>query len=219
MEKKEVKVFAKGMCFNKIFWIFMFGCVFGVVCETIYFFLKYNIIESRSGLIYGPLNLVYGFGAVVLLLLLYKIKDTKKVFLLSAIIGGAVEYVCSLFQEKVFGTISWDYIDNFFNFNGRTDLLHMIFWGFLGVFFIKFLWPFLNKSIERIPHLFGNIATIIMIIFMTFNVTISYLAVDRQVKRHQGIKATNNISKFLDNHYTDEYLAKIYTNAKEVEKK
>ena len=219
MNKKEVKVFANGMCFNKIFWVFMFGCIFGVVCETIYFFLKYNIVESRSGLIYGPLNLVYGFGTIALLLTLYKIKDTKKVFIFSAIIGGAVEYICSLFQEKVFGTISWDYINNFLNFGGRTDLLHMIFWGLLGVFFIKHVWPFLNKSIERVPYLVGNIITIVMIIFITFNITISYLAVDRQVKRHEGIEATNKMEVFLDNHYTDEYLAKIFTNAKKVEKK
>ena len=33
--EKEKKKFAEGMCFYKVFWIFLFGCVFGAYYEEI----------------------------------------------------------------------------------------------------------------------------------------------------------------------------------------
>ena len=41
--------------------------------------------------------------------------DYLKIFLITMILGGITEYVCSYIQEKVFGTISWDYSYLIFN--------------------------------------------------------------------------------------------------------
>lgn len=52
-----------------------------------------------------------------------------RIFLVTAILGGVTEYIGSYAQEKLFGTISWDYSHLPFNLNGRTSLLHCTYWG------------------------------------------------------------------------------------------
>ena len=40
------------------------------------------------------------------------------------IVGSVVEYICSLGQEIIFGSRSWDYSHMPFNINGRICLLY-----------------------------------------------------------------------------------------------
>lgn len=48
-------------------------------------------------------------------------------------IGGAYEYICSVFTEIVFGKIFWDYLGLPFNLGGRINLLYCFFWGIATV--------------------------------------------------------------------------------------
>ena len=124
--KQKKEVFAKGICFQKTLWVFLIGSIFGVVMETIVSYFQYGDFESRKGLIYGPLNPVYGFGAVIFMIFLVKYKNPLKVFFGGMLLGGGFEYLCSIIQEKVFGTTSWDYSGHAFNIGGRTSLFIMI---------------------------------------------------------------------------------------------
>ena len=49
-----------------LFWIFVAGCVFGLVVETVFHAIVYGGYESRAGLVWGPFSPIYGTGAVVL---------------------------------------------------------------------------------------------------------------------------------------------------------
>ena len=210
----EKEVFAKGICFKKIFLLFIIGCVLGCFTEMINHYIHYGNIVSRSGLIYGPFNPVYGFGIILFVLCLSKTKNHFYVFIGGMVLGGFFEYLCSLFQEKVFGTISWDYSHQMFNIGGRTSLKYMIIWGVLALIVVKVIYPFLSNLIESVPNNFGNLITISLIIFMIFNVLISSLACLRQSERAQGLKANNELEVFLDKHYPDERLNKIFENNK-----
>ncbi len=214
MEKKEV--FAEGLSWKKIFWIFIIGCVFGCVLETLIHFLTQGDFVSRKGLIYGPLNPVYGLGAAGFTISLYKRKNIIVIFIIAAILGGFFEYTCSFIQEYLFGTVSWDYSNRPFNIQGRTCLKYMIYWGLLGVLFIKIVYPFLSKYIEKIPINLGNAITVFMIIFIIIDCTISIAASHRQWERKEGIKPNNQIEIFIDEKYPDERLDKIYENKKDV---
>ena len=141
MKQKE-ETFAKGICFKKIFWLFMVGCVFGCVFEMVNHFIHYGDWVSRRGLIYGPLNPVYGLGLVFFVIFLSKIKNPALIFLGGMLLGGGCEYLCSLVQEKVFGTLSWDYSHQLFNIGGRTSLKYMIIWGLLALLVMKIVYPF-----------------------------------------------------------------------------
>ena len=210
MEQKEV--FARGICFKKIFLLFMIACLIGSFMEMINHFLHYGNVESRSGLIYGPLNPVYGFGIILFILCLSKVEKPVHIFILGMFLGGGFEYLCSLFQEKVFGTVSWDYSHQMFNIGGRTSLKYMIIWGFMALLVMKVIYPFLSNLIERVPVNFGNVLTMFLTLFMIFNVCISVMACLRQPERSLGLKASNGMEVFLDKHYPDERLNEIFEN-------
>ncbi len=210
MEQKEV--FARGICFKKIFLLFMIGCLIGCFMEMINHFLHYGNVVSRSGLIYGPLNPVYGFGIILFVLCLSKVEKPVHIFILGMFLGGGFEYLCSLFQEKVFGTVSWDYSHQMFNIGGRTSLKYMIIWGFMALLVMKVIYPFLSNLIERMPVNFGNVLTMFLTLFMIFNVCISVMACLRQSERSLGLKASNGMEVFLDKHYPDERLNEIFEN-------
>lgn len=213
-QKPAARSFAHGLNFYKLFWIFFIGCFAGVVIETIWCLVVHSKFESRQGLIYGPFNPVYGFGVLVLTVGLHWLSKKRDlwIFLGSMILGSGVEYLCSWVQETVFGTLSWQYDARPFNLNGRIDLLHSVFWGLLGLIWVKELYPRLSRLIEKIPNRWGIPLTWVLVVFMALNMVISGLAVARQTERHAGIPASNAVEVFLDRHYSDERLKKVYTN-------
>lgn len=201
-----------------VFWVFIIGSILGYIYETILVILQKGYFESRQGLIYGPFIPVYGIGGIVYYLVLKKVKTKNKikVFFITMILGGVTEYLCSFVQEKLFGTISWDYSYLPFNFNGRTSLLHCTYWGIAGVLYISYIGPMIEKlrGIDRDKMKF---VTIILVMFITFDITISCVAADRQKERRNDILPKNQVDIFLDKYYSDEYLDKIYTNLKELD--
>lgn len=195
-------------------WIFILGSIFGFLHETLLEYIKHGEWIPRRGLIYGPFSQVYGIGAVTLSLILYKIKNPVKLFLISTFLGGLTEYIMSLIQEYIFGTISWDYSEYFLNIYGRTSLFHAICWGIIGLLYIRYALPFIIKIISKLKNKMGYILTILLAVFLIFDILISALASIRQDQRKNKIKATTTIQTFLDKNYDDEFMDKIYNNSK-----
>lgn len=199
--------------FLKLFWIFVFGCIMGYVMEVIFNFVRTGEFETRQGLIYGPFAPVYGIGTLAFYLILPKFKKMWQVFLVSGVLGGVTEYLCSFFQEKLFGTISWDYSNQLFNFNGRTSILYCLVWGALGVTFIKFVYPYFDKIFDKVLYKIGTkVITAFAVVFMIFNISISSLAAQREYERREHIEAGSRMDVFLDEHFPDEILDEVYRN-------
>lgn len=199
--------------FLKLFWIFVFGCIMGYVMEVIFNFVRTGEFETRQGLIYGPFAPVYGIGTLAFYLILPKFKKMWKVFLVSGVLGGVTEYLCSYFQEKLFGTISWDYSNQLFNFNGRTSILYCLVWGALGVAFIKLVYPYFDKIFDKVLYKIGTkVITAFAVVFMIFNISISSLAAQREYERREHIEAGSRMDVFLDEHFPDEILDEVYRN-------
>ena len=201
-----------------VFWLFIIGSTLGYICETIVGLLQDGVLASRKGLIYGPFTPVYGLGIVIYYLVLSNIntKNKIKVFFITAILGATIEYTCSLLQEKIFGTISWDYSNHIFNINGRTSLLYCSFWGIAGVLYVIYIDPFIEKLKPKIDQKSVKIITVIFAILMILDITISFIAAERQTERRNNIAPQNKLDLFLDKHYPDQYMDKIYSNKKEV---
>ena len=213
-EKQEAH-FAQGMTFYKLFWVFFIGCFAGVVLETIYCLIQRGHYESRVGLIYGPFNLVYGVGALCLSGALYRFRNRGRVFSFVGgfIVGSVVEYACSWFQEVCFGSTSWDYSNMPYNLNGRICLLYSIFWGILGIFWIKDIYPRMAKWILKIPNKVGKPLTWALLAFMVFNSVMTLFTSLRWTARREGVPASNAFEAYLDEHYPDERMQKIFANA------
>lgn len=203
---------------TKIFFIFMIGSVIGYVVEMIVAFVQEGHFESRQGVLYGPFTPVYGIGILVFYMFFNRIKtrEKKKIFLLAMLLGGITEYLCSFLQEKIFGTISWDYSNWILNINGRTTLIHCTYWGIAGILYISYIEPILPK-LEALTRKNGTkILAGGMAILMFFNITISSLAAIRQKYRNEKIKPQNKLEEFLDEKYPDEYMDKVFANKKQV---
>lgn len=211
--------FAEGLCFRKLFFIFLIASMIGTIYEDLLIFVRtfletgVGVWMTHRGVIYGPFNVIYGFGAALMCwLLLRKPYKNWQIFLYSALMGGTVEYLLSLGQELVLGTRSWDYSGSFLNLNGRTTIPIMLIWGVMGLIFIKVVYPWVSDLIERIPPTIGENLYIILLIFMIFNMVISWSALIRQNLRHYEIRPLTPLGEFYDRYYPDEFLRKYYTN-------
>ena len=199
--------------FFKIFWVFIIGCLAGYILEVTWHFILTRGFQTRQGLIYGPFAPVYGLGTLAFYLVLPKIKNIFNIFWVSALLGGITEYLCSYFQEKLFGTISWDYSGLFMNLDGRTSITYCILWGILGIIFIKLIYPYIEKIFDKINMtVITKFVTAFAVVFMVFNISISSLAARRQYERREHIAPQNDIDEFLDEHYPDEFMNKVFAN-------
>ena len=185
-----------------------------MLVELVWCLLKNGYIESRSGLVYGPFNLLYGFGAVVLTLALYRFRNNGKwlSFLGGFLVGSGVEYFCSWFQEVLFGSRSWDYSMMPFNLNGRICLMYSVFWGALGVAWVKVIYPWISAIILKMPNKAGKITTWILVTFFVINIVVSIIAVFRWSQRIDGVVASNGFWQFVDLHFPNSRMEDIYPN-------
>lgn len=206
--------FARGMNLYKLGLILFIGSFAGVIIELLWCLVRHGYIESRSGLVWGPFNLLYGVGAAALSMCLYRWRNRGKwlSFLGGFAIGSAVEYACSWLMETLFGSKSWDYSDMAFHLNGRICLLYSIFWGILGVLWIKDIYPRMAKWILKLPDRAGKILTWALVIFLAVNTAVSGLAVHRWSERTNGLPPSNRMEELLDQRFPDERMQRVYAN-------
>lgn len=221
LEEGQPRPFAYGLCFSKLFWIFMIGNVVGFVLETVYaLVVPPHQFQLRVSVVCGPFILVYGFGAVAITLFLYKMYNQRDVliFIASMFIGGGFEYLCSFLQQALFGTVSWEYSDSILNVSGRTNLMYSFFWGILGLLWLKDVYPVLSRFIERIPQKLGRTLTVCAAVFMAVDILLSAGAVYRQSERVNGIPAQTGVQQFFDYYFPDDFLKTIYPSMQYVGK-
>lgn len=214
-EAKDKTVFAYGCGFYKLVVLFFVGAFVGDIIETIFCRITMGEWMSRSSVVWGPFSIVWGLAIAAATLMLYKYKDRSDgfLFLIGTGLGGAYEYLCSVFTEIVFGKVFWDYSDIPFNLGGRINLLYCFFWGIAAVVWFKLIYTRLSKVIEKIPVKFGKITTWILVVFMIANVLMSCFALTRYDQREKGIDAKQSWQVWLDKHYDDEKMMRIYPNA------
>ena len=203
---------------TKIFWIFLIGSIIGYGLEMIVGLVQNGHFVSRQGLLFGPFIQVYGVGLVAYYLVISNIKKKSyiKIFFITMLLGGIVEYLFSYFQETWFGTISWDYSNLLFNIHGRTSLLHCLYWGIGGVLFVRFILPLIRNLNEWCKNTNFRFITAFLVLFITFDIVMSGMAGSRQLERKNNIAANGYIDNFFDEYYPDEKLEQIYSNAKTV---
>ena len=207
--------FAEGFNFYKCFWIFLIGSFYGFVVETIFCLAKNGYLAYRSNILFTPLNTVYGLGALLLYICLYKIKNNiPLLFVVGTVAGTVVEYLCSWVQQMAFGSVSWDYSHLPLNINGRVCLLYSVFWGLLAIAWAKFLQPALDKSIAKIPDKIGRPLTWILFTSIAIVAVLTIVAVVRWNLRTNGIEASYQLTMWVDHRFPDTYMQNVFNNLK-----
>ncbi|MCD7715296.1 MAG: putative ABC transporter permease [Lachnospiraceae bacterium] len=220
-ERDEIRsgkyVFAKGLCLNKLLWIFIIWAFVGDLFETVFVWATTGVWMSRTSVIYGTFSIVWGFGAVIISVVTQKLvnREDRFVFFSGAVLWGVYEYTCSVISEFVFGRTFWDYSDMMFNIGGRTNLLFCIFGGILSVLWVKSLYPLVSGLIEKIPPAIGVIATWSVIVVMVADLLLSGAVLSRYVNRLEGMEEQNVLEEFIDANYSDEFVESIWPNMQE----
>ncbi len=206
--------FAKGLCWDKLVWVFLISALLGDIIETFWCGLVDGQWMNRSSVLYGPFSFVWGLGAVVLTVALQGLaeKNDRYIFAAGFVVGGAYEYLCSVFTELVFGTVFWDYSDMPLNIGGRTNVLFCFFWGVLAVVWIKIIYPPMSKGIESLPALWGKIATWIVVFFMACNGLLTGGAMLRYGARPAQPEPANTFEEFIDRQYPDQRMEERWPN-------
>ena len=196
--------------FFNLFWIFTVCCVLGLIIETVYHFVVVDPghYQDRAGLLFGPFSPIYGFGAVLMTVALNRFHDKNVVliFLVSAVIGGAFEYLTSWFMQFAFGIVAWDYSGTFLSIDGRTNGMFMAMWGVLGVVWIKLCLPWMLKLVNLIPWNWRYAVTTVCAALMIVDGAMTLLSLDCWYQRMAGKPAETAMAQFFDRNFDNEYM-------------
>jgi len=91
-------------------------------------------------------------------------------------------------------------------------LLYSIYWGVLGVVWIKELYPRMARAILRISNRVGKPLSLALCAFMIFNTMMTGAAVLRWTHRREGRQSGNRVEAYLDEHYDNERMERIFSN-------
>ena len=190
-----------GIDLRVYFLLFMTYAICGWIMEVTCKLIQYKRFINRGFLI-GPYCPIYGYGAILITILLRKYtNDPVVLFFMAIIICGTLEYLTSYFMEKIFKARWWDYSQKKFNINGRVCLNTIIPFGLLGLFIMYVSNPFLIGKIEQLPEIALNIlSSVLLVIYIVDNI-VSGIVI-RYVK-----KTEKDFGKELDN--TEEMTKKV----------
>ncbi|MGN0535698.1 MAG: putative ABC transporter permease [Eubacterium sp.] len=147
------------------FFVFMFFSFCGWAVETLLYILRDKKFVKR-GFLFGPLCPIYGTGALICHLVLYKnVDNIFLIFLYGTLLCGALEYVTHFLMEKIFHAMWWDYSNRRFNIHGRVYLNGLLIFGAGCVLIVKLFLPGVLKLVGLMNE---NVLYIICFILYSF---------------------------------------------------
>lgn len=159
---------------EQYFLLFVIYSFMGWVFEVIIFmFMEHKIINR--GLLMGPYCPIYGFGFLLIDVLLRKYKKKPiLLFVMAMFISTVLEYATSLLVELVFNIRLWDYSQNFMNLNGRICLQTSLAFGILALIIVYKVNPMLIAKLDKIPDMALKYLAIVIAVIMLLDMCISY---------------------------------------------
>ncbi len=131
--------------------IFFIGCFIGSIWEVSIHLVEDGVFVNR-GVLHGPWLPIYGTGAIMILIALYKFRKKPWLeFLTAVLLCGIVEYFTSWYLEVTHnGQKWWDYTGYFLNINGRVCAEGLLVFGIAGIACVYVLAPLIDNLIQKI---------------------------------------------------------------------
>lgn len=138
-------------------WIFIIYAFLGWCSEVAFAAVNKGKFVNR-GFLNGPVCPIYGVGMLIVVLCLWNLRDRPLLlFLGSALLITALEFVTGFVLERFFHDKWWDYSDMPFNIKGYVCLKFTILWGLAASFIIGAIHRFIYMLIEKTPFVLGVI--------------------------------------------------------------
>lgn len=172
-----------------------------LICFTIYSFIGW-IIETTAisisekhfvnrGFLNGPFIPVYGFGGVILELILGQLpKNVVLIFLGGVIITSTLEYFTGFLLETIFHAKWWDYSNFKINLKGRICLVNSLLFGLLAVALIFFIDPVVKSIVLNIPENVMITISIIVILYFILDISATIKSMNLLNSRLEKINLT-----------------------------
>lgn len=153
----------------------IFYSILGFILESTIYKIKKS--KRHSGICYGPITYVYGFGILGLNALdkyfLSQIKGNKIkklfiTFLSATILMSLIEFLGGIILYKVFQIRLWDYSNKPYNLGRYVCLELSIIWGILGCLYLYFVKKVFDPLLKKIPKKVSIALMIIQFIDIIF---------------------------------------------------
>lgn len=180
-----------------LFLLFLIYSFLGWVIETVFCSLPKKEFADR-GFLLGPICPIYGFGGILMIVLLKKyLNDPIVLFIMAVVICSILEYLTSLLMEKLYNTRWWDYSNKLFNINGRVCLSNAVCFGGLGLLLLYFINPLLTSLLSKISLTTLTIISIILFVILMIDLIVSLVVIGKFTKAVKLIRkdSSNEINK------------------------
>jgi len=159
------------MTFLNIFYFFIIYSFLGWITETTFVSINRKQFVNM-GFLDGPFSPIYGSGALAIILFILPFRHNFFLFFaMSIIITSIIEYLTSIFFEKAFNIIWWDYSDKPFNLHGRICLEYSFYWGILSTLVLTFIHPSITPFVDLLSNYVGLSGVIIFTIYFIIDAT------------------------------------------------
>lgn len=157
---------------------FFIYSILGFIIEGLYTLIVSG--HFSSGILYGPWTPVYGFGAILTIVISKKIfknmhksrfVETIVTFIVLTVTLTFIEWLGGILIENLFHETLWNYKDYKYNIGKYISLEMSLVWGIVSIFIIYFVKPIIDKLEKKIPKFITIIfATLFVIDLITTTV-------------------------------------------------
>ena len=205
---------------SRYFLLFLIYSFLGWCMEVTLISIQNKRFVNRGFLI-GPYCPIYGFGAILITLVLGRYKyDLLVLFVMTVVTCGILEYLTSWAMEVVFKARWWDYSTEKFNLNGRVCLKNLVAFGLLGLVATYILNPIFLGWINNLGENTMKLTAIGLAILYTIDNIISYIIifsfrkVTKKINNRQKQDNTEQITEMVKELFAEKsFLHRRFINA------
>ena len=183
---------------SQLFYFFIVYSFIGWCIETVYAYLNKGAFVNR-GFLYGPFLPIYGFGALIMIILLEQLgKNIPLLFISAVLLLSTFEYVTGYIFKNYFGRVLWDYSNKPLNINGHVWIGASLLWGFLGSFILVKVHPFIENLYYMIPSHVKPLAAGLALTYLVLDFTAASVASlglnDRIIQAFQAARESGAVA-------------------------
>jgi hypothetical protein len=150
---------------NLVLMFFLFAFI-GWTWECAIAFIDFGVFVNR-GTLYGPWIPIYGFGGLLIVVVLNRLSMRPLLcFFVAIVLCGTIEYLSATVIWDLHHVKYWDYSGYFFNIQGKVCLEGLLAFGILGMVGLYVLAPMTDEMLLRIPlRLRMVLSTVLLVAF------------------------------------------------------
>lgn len=178
----------------QLIWMFLLYAFLGWCMEVVFQATRHGRFINR-GFLNGPVCPIYGFGVVLIAVLLMPLSEHLwALFFGGVILTSALEFVTGFVLEKLFDDKWRDYSNEPFNLMGYICLRFSLAWGVICVVVVDRIHPPIVRLINWIPQPLG---TILLVVFSAALLADCVVTISAACRLRRRLRTLEEIGRLL----------------------